>query len=179
MPDLLDVAAIPSRTQSRNRPRLKLNEAKALELAQLGVSKADIAQHQGVDRKVIWRFLDDHLHVRQRLQRWKAHRADLLAALQADCYDVQQKILESIQKDGVIATLKTSEKTGLLMALNATAGTMFDKERLERGQSTSNQSIITSMLNSTVKALYQPVPAVPVRAHKPRKQRNKQPEHEQ
>jgi hypothetical protein len=56
---------------------------------------------------------------------------------------------------------------------------MFDKERLERGQSTSNQSIITSMLNSTVKALYQPVPAVPVLTHKPCKPTRKQPENEQ
>lgn len=177
MPDLLE-PTLPRRRTSRGGHNRKFDPNKVKQLAALGVSDPDIAKHQGVSQPSIWRFLSKTRQDYQRIKQFKEHRADLLAALQGQCHDVQTRILQTLD-DGVIATLKTSEKTGLLMALNATAGTMFDKERLERGQSTSNQSIITSMLNSTVKALYQPVPAVPVRAHKPRKQRNKQSENEQ
>jgi hypothetical protein len=150
----------PRLIRKRNRPRMKLNESKIIELAELGVSNVDIAKQQGVVHKTIWQFLKDRQLKKKQIAVFKEHRADILAALQGDCLDVQSKILRSLD-DGVINALKQGEKTGLLMALNATAGTSFDKERLQRGQSTSNQSIISRMLDETVKDLYKkPQPVV-------------------
>jgi hypothetical protein len=135
---------------------MKLNEAQAVKLSQLGVDGSDIAKIQGVHKATVWTFLKEHTLRKKQLSHFKMDRADLLAGLQADCLNVQSKVLNTID-DGVINTLKQGEKTGLLMALNATAGTSFDKERLERGQSTSNQSIISKMVDNTVDGLYKPI----------------------
>lgn len=46
------------------------------------------------------------------------------------------------------------------MALNATTGTSFDKERLERGESTQNHSIVSTMVDARVGSLYKRKPGV-------------------
>jgi hypothetical protein len=94
---------------------------------------------------------------RQPLELFKTHRADILARLQAKSLDAQERIVDTLS-DGVIGALTPSQKSGFLMSLNAQHGTSFDKERLERGQSTSNQSIISRLLDDTVKGLYKPKP---------------------
>ena len=83
----------------------------------------------------------------------------MLARLQAKSLDAQERILDTLD-DGVIGALTPSQKSGLLMSLNAQHGTSFDKERLERGQSTSNQSIMSAMLGHAVKTLYTTKPVI-------------------
>jgi hypothetical protein len=56
----------------------------------------------------------------------------------------------------IIAALTPSQKSGLLMSLNVTTGTLFDKERLERGQSTANLSIVERILDESHEHVYQP-----------------------
>ena len=151
--------ARPSRTP---RTATKLDHAKVLALAEQGVSTADIAKLQGVVPSTIFRFMQRMAPARQTVEQFKAGRADVLARLQAKSLDAQERILDTLD-DGVVEALTPSQKSGLLMALNAQHGTSFDKERLERGQSTSNQSVLTTMLNATVKGLYAPksVPGKP------------------
>lgn len=137
----------------------KLNRRIALSQARRGFNQSEIARQQGVDQSTVNRFMAKMAPEIHGVALFKVHRADTLARLQAKSHQLQEEIMDSLNRDGIIASLKAGEKTGLLMALNATAGTLFDKERLERGQSTSNQSIITSMLNTTVKTLYVETPA--------------------
>lgn len=142
-------------THRTQRTARKLNRAKALQQADRGMSNPEIAKQQGVASSTVFRFMQRIKPERQALEQFKAHRADVLARLQAKSLDAQERILDTLD-DGVIVALTPSQKSGLLMALNAQHGTSFDKERLERGQSTSNQSVMSTMLNTVVKNLYKP-----------------------
>ena len=155
MPDPVPVAEPKTRRPYTRRIKHTFDEKKVQALALQGMNSADIGKVVGKDQSTIWRYLDAFTPKNQALTRFKTHRADVLATLQAHSLQVQAKIVETLD-DGVIATLKPGEKTGLLMALNAQHGTLFDKERLERGQSTQNQSIVTTLLNRTIKELYAP-----------------------
>src|SRR5206468_1642386 len=124
----------------------KLNRAKALQQAARGMSNPEIAKSQGVNKSTVWRFMQRMQPERQALDQFKTHRADILARIQAKSLDAQERIVDTLN-DGVIGALTPSQKSGFLMSLNAQHGTSFDKERLERGQSTSNQSIVSTMLD--------------------------------
>lgn len=156
-----------------------LNKAKALEQAKRGLNNSEIARLQGVDQSTVWQFLNRTKPERQALQDFKTGRADAFAMFQGKCLNLQQKILDSLLVDGVLAPLKPSEKTGLLMALNASAGTSFDKERLERGQSTSNHSVMSTMLGEVVKGMYvggKPASGSPLPSNSRKQARKQQPE---
>ena len=151
-------------TGRTQRTARKLNRAKALQQAARGMSNPEIAKQQGVDKSTVFRFMQRMQPEQQAVDQFKAGRADVLARLQAKSLDAQERILDSLD-DRVVKTLTPSQKSGLLMSLNAQHGTSYDKERLERGLSSSNQSIISTMLNATVKNLYKPKPVT----EKPRK----------
>jgi hypothetical protein len=124
------------------RPRArKIDRQKVLELHEQGLSIVDIAQHQQVDRSAIWRFLHSTEPERKALAYFKANRADVLARLQAKSLDVQERILDTLD-DGVVKALTPSQKSSLLMSLNAQGGTLYDKERIETGKSTQNISVM-------------------------------------
>lgn len=146
----------PGRTQRTAR---KLNRAKALQQADRGMTNPEIAKAQSVASSTVFRFMQRMRPEQQAVERFKTGRADMLARLQAKSLDAQERILDTLD-DGVVKALTPSQKTGLLMALNAQHGTLFDKERLERGQSTSNQSVMSTMLNTVVKNLYKPKQAI-------------------
>jgi IS30 family transposase len=135
------------------RTACKLDRQKVLDLHRRGFSNSEIAKQQAVVPSTIWRFLQQTKPERRALESFKAHRADILAQIQAKSLDLQGRILDSIG-DGVIEAMKPHQKSGMIFALNAQHGTSFDKERLERGQSTSNHSIISRLLDETVKNLY-------------------------
>ena len=148
---------MPSERTKRNAR--KMDRAKVVVLAKQGMSTLDIARHQHVSPSTVWRFLQQTKPERQALELFKAHRADVLARMQAKSLDAQERILDTLDDD-VVKALTPSQKTGLLMALNAQHGTSFDKERLERGQSTSNHSIMSAMLGHAVKTLYTTKPVI-------------------
>jgi transposase-like protein len=122
------------------RTARKLDRAKAVELAEQGMSTADIAQHQGVAPSTVFRFLQQTKPERHALEVFKKERGDVFARLSANSLELQDKIVDTFS-DGIIAALTPSQKSGLLMTLNVQAGTLYDKERLERGLSTSNQAL--------------------------------------
>lgn len=146
----------PQSSQRTKRTARKLDRKKVLDLHQRGFSNPEIAQQQGVAPTTVWRFLQQTKPERQALETFKASRADVLARLQAKSLDAQERILDTLD-DGMIVALTPSQKSGLLMSLNAQSGTVFDKERLERGQSTANVSLIGKMMGAAFEAVHTPV----------------------
>jgi IS30 family transposase len=142
-------------TERTKRTARKLDRAMALEQAKRGMSTVEIAKRQGVAPSTVFRFLQRMKPEQRALEHFKTHRADVLAKLQLKSLDAQERIIDTLN-DGVIKALTPSQKSSFLISLNVTTGTCFDKERLQRGQSTSNQSIISRMLDDTVKNLYEP-----------------------
>lgn len=139
----------------------KLNAVKVEELASLGVSQADIALHQGVSQPSVWQFLQRTQMETKAIDQFRHDRPRILAKIQAKCLAVQEKILDTLDQDAVLALLTSQQKSGLLFATNAVMGTNYDKERLETGQSTSNHSVMTTMLGNSVKSLYAPTDSKP------------------
>ena len=142
---------------SRQRQSRKLNRDAVTAMHAQGMGIPEIAKQQDVDHSTVWRFLKETKPEREALEAFKRNRADLLAKLQAKAGDVMHRIIERMD-DAFVYALKPSEMNGALQSLNIVAGTAFDKERLDRGQSTANHSILTKVLNGAVKDVYtQPV----------------------
>lgn len=137
------------------KPR-KLDQKKVLDMHARGFSAPEIAQQQGVAHSTVWRFLERMKPEIGAVEEFKKTRPDVLARIQAKSLDAQERIIDTLD-DGLVAALKPGQKTGLLIALNTINGTAFDKERLERGQSTQNHSIVAKMLSSALSDIYKPV----------------------
>ena len=129
------------KTQRTQRTPRKLDRAKVVELAEQGLKTIDIAKHQGVAPSTVFRFLQQTEPGRHALETFKKDRADAFARLSMKSLDVQDKILETFD-DRLIATLQPHQKGSLLHALTIQFGVLYDKERLERGQSTGNISVL-------------------------------------
>lgn len=139
--------------RSTKRTARKLDRKKVLELHERGLSNPEIAKHEGVAPSTIWRFLQQTKPEKQALEQFKANRADVLARLQAKSLDAQERIIDTLD-DGVLNAMSPSQKSGLLFALNAQHGTSYDKERLERGESTSNISVLSRIIDSRVSSVH-------------------------
>lgn len=152
------MAAVVERTQKsrnirsvRTLPKArKIDQEKAIELHARGLTGTEIAKIQGVVPSTIQRFLASVSRETVHIEAFKSGRADILASLQAKSLDLQQRIVDSMT-DGDLAALTPSQKGGMLTSLNIMHGTLYDKERLERGQSTANVSLIAKMMGSALK----------------------------
>jgi hypothetical protein len=142
--------------ERRQRPARKIDRDKVQALHSAGMSTADIAQHQQVARRTIQRFLASIDAEKQAIDLFKSHRADVFATLQAESLEVQASIVRSLMDDGVLASLTPHQKASFLAVLSAQHGTLYDKERLERGQSTSNVSVIHKLMGEAFKRAGQP-----------------------
>jgi IS30 family transposase len=137
--------------RARKRPKAyKIDRKKVLELKAKGMNDSEIARNQGVAQSTIGRFLLSVSKEAEHVEAFKAGRADILASLQAKSLDLQQRIVDSLT-DGDLALLSPAQKGGMLTSLNIMHGTLYDKERLERGQSTANVSLIAKMMGSALK----------------------------
>ncbi len=130
-----------------DRKARKLDTKQAEKLYAAGHSMPDIAYKLDVNVSTVWRYLESLKREKREIDEFKANRADAFADLQAKSIELQRRIIESFT-DGVLVALTPSQKSGLLGSLNAVAGTIYDKERLERGQSTENVSLLTKVLGS-------------------------------
>lgn len=140
------------------RDARKMNRARVLKQAKTGaMTHKEIAQANGLSESAVWRFLYRSKPEIQALTEFQSNRSTYLDKIQAQCVDIQTRILASLTGDGVIEALKPGEKSGLLFALNAVAGTNYDKSRLERNLSTENHSIVSKLLDERVAARYKPV----------------------
>jgi hypothetical protein len=141
-----EAAVSKPRRRAHNR---QLNPSKVIELAEKQVSTYDIAKHQGVNQSSVWRFLDAHKTQTQQVNIYKANRADLFARVSGMSLGVIEQVVQKIQEDldnGVLDALTPPQKSAVARDLNIVAGTIYDKERLERGQSTENVSVMGKLV---------------------------------
>ena len=109
------------RTSNKNIPLEKI-----LELRNKNLSHSQIAELLGCDTSNVTRRLAPYRETINNLDRFRNHKADILAIH-------QQRLLSGI----TAAKLKSAP----LGALTLSFAQLYDKERLERGQSTENISI--------------------------------------
>lgn len=105
-----------------------------------GLSKSDIARSLQVHPSNVGRYLDRVLPQIKDVRRYTEARADLLDHQQALAANVATRVLEQLGEDD-LSQLSPSQKAAMLPALTMQQGTMYDKSRLERGQSTANVSL--------------------------------------
>jgi IS30 family transposase len=141
--------------QRIERSARKLNRKVVLALSEKGLSTIDIARHQGVAPSTIFRFLQRAKPDQFAVKAFKGSRADVFARLQIKSLDAQERLLDSLTDD-VLAALTPHQKSGLLHSLNAQAGTLYDKERLEVGKSTSNLSSLAQVMRQAFQDLAPP-----------------------
>ena len=122
----------------------KFDEARALELAERGVSVTDIARLLDVNKSTISRFLREQSDEIMDLDTFKANHPALLAALQRSAVDVRFKVLRELNRRGV-ENLSDHELRNLYQTLTTCQGIDFDKGRLLEGQSTQNISVLTQI----------------------------------
>ena len=147
----MDHAVEPAPAKPQRKAR-KINRQKVMQLAAQGLSAVDIGKHQDVSPSTITRFLQAYQVDREALTQYKSGRADILAWLQGRNLKIQTELLSRL--DGLPEALTPQQICGLLFALNTQHGTLFDKERLERGQSTQNISTISKMVDAQVSTLF-------------------------
>ncbi len=106
----------------------KIDVQKALQLRLKGVSYEDIGKQFGVSRAAVYQRLKPVIPENNvDLETFKQNRADLLAAK-------QKIILESMTQEQIDKIPPGSRPTAF--------GILYDKERLERGQSTENVIVV-------------------------------------
>ena len=96
-------------TGRTQRTARKLDRAKAVELAEQGMSTADIAQHQKVAPSTVFRFLQQTKPERHALEVFKKERGDVFARLAAKSLDLQERLVDTFD-ESVVAALKAHEK---------------------------------------------------------------------
>ena len=79
----------------------------------------------------------------------------MLARLQIKSLDAQERLLDSLT-DEVLGALTIHQKGALLVSLNAQAGTLYDKERLETGRSTANVSSLGDIMRQVFRDMGKP-----------------------
>jgi len=134
---------IPPTPRPRRRPPPRpptWDQSKAVTLAKKGVSHKDIASVVGVSRNTVQAYLHRIRPEMAALSTFREHLGDSLALNLAKCLDLEDKVLDALNDEQVLATLSTAEKERLLGRVTIAKGVTYDKWRLEVGKSTSNNS---------------------------------------
>ena len=126
-----DVKIDTARAEYSKRKGIPIEDM--LELRRKDLTLKQISVILGCSEANVHKRLKGFAPVQVKIDRYKRHRADLLTLTQATIHD-------SITPD-VIAEASLLQRTTAM-------GIMYDKERLERGQSTSNVDIHTDIRNS-------------------------------
>lgn len=154
--ELKAATAVHGITRKRTHKPLKLDQVKTLALRARGLSTAEIAPIVGVNQSTVWRFLDSIDAEKVELSKFKVNRADVFAGLQGKALALQHKLVDHLMGDGVIDALSDGAKVQLANSINNVFGTAYDKERLERGQSTENHSVMHKILGSAFDGVHNP-----------------------
>lgn len=147
----------PAMLDPPSRIKSKLPKAKVKQMAQSGLSTYQIAKVVGVNQSTIHRFLEKIKPESQAVSLFRGNRAEVLATLQAKNLTIQEQLLERLGEERLLASLTPAQISGLMFALNTQHGTLYDKERLETGQSTQNHSLVAKILSSAVNDIYNPL----------------------
>lgn len=134
---------------------------------QKGKTTRELGQEYGVAHTTIQRWLDQHQLEQQGVQRYRTNRAEVFARIQAKSLSLQEALIADLEQDRLSGLLTPSQKAGMLQSLNVVAGTLYDKERLETGQSTQNLSVMSKLIDSAVSDIYKPLKDKGSRPHAP------------
>ena len=83
--------------------------------------------------------------VREIANKFVNSRAEILVRSQARLNQLAERIVSSISDEDIL-NMKPTEKASLLKVAGTMQAIMYDKERLERGQSTENVSVLVSAI---------------------------------
>ncbi|MEX2493929.1 MAG: hypothetical protein WD425_19480 [Nitrospirales bacterium] len=147
---------LTSSTRSRRKPPPRpatWDQQKALDLAGKGVPPSDIAAMVGVSGHTIRRYLQRVAPELEALRTFKDRLGDSLALTLAKCSDLEDKLLDALNDETVLASMSTTEKERLLGKVTITKGVTYDKLRLHEGRSTHNSShrIQVEMVHKTMR----------------------------
>lgn len=174
---VLNMVEAIEKPASRTRPKQyrKINPDHVKELLDKGVSTKDIAAAEGVSRWGVAKFVERSRSEFEAVDIFKQNRAEIFARIGARNLSLQDALLDRLSDDGILRSLTPTQIASLLFALNSQHGTIYDKERLERGQSTQNHSIMTRMLHSSVDSAYKSdtsgIVAVPTKVRNAKKKK--------
>lgn len=138
-------------------------------LAAQGLNCKDIGAVVGVDQSTIWRFLDRAKVEAGHVKRYTENRADVLARMGGRVAGLIEGVSDALLADienGMLASCKTEVKAGILRDLSVVKGVIFDKERLERGQSTQNVSLIGKMMGEAFGSVHKEAKPAPIEGGK-------------
>lgn len=148
MPDLPTIQRVKRKSR-------KLNDQLVIAQTAAGYTPAQIAKQQGVAPSTITRFLANIKPELDAVAVFKQQRADLLASLQGLSLEVQRKLI--LRLDSLADALTPHQIAACMMSISTVHGTLFDKERLERGQSSHNISVLSKLIDTTISSAYDPV----------------------
>lgn len=123
---------LPTLLNSIDARHNKIDIYKAIQLRNQGNSYSDIAKIYNCTRQHVHQTLAPYIDRNKHVQRYKHDRADVLA-------DLQLEILGSLDKECITKAPFVSRITAMAI--------LYDKERLERGESTENVSVIVTAIN--------------------------------
>jgi len=116
------------------------DQQKALDLASKGVGPTDIAAMVGMSSNTVRGYLQRVAPEFEALRTFKDRLNDSLMLNLAKCLDLEDKVLDALNDEKVLASLSTTEKERLLGKVTIAKGVAYDKWRLQTGKSTSNDS---------------------------------------
>lgn len=138
----------------KQRKYQKLDKRRARELAEKGLGSTTIGQLLNVAPSTVWRFLQSTSLEQQAVKEYVSNRAQTFQYLQGKTLDIQHKIIERLN-NGLLDAMQPQQICNLLHSMNTVFGTIYDKERLEQGKSTSNVSLIGRMMGEAVKTAHE------------------------
>ena len=129
----------PALPQMARKPvNRKIDPDRATRGYRAGESIASLAKQESVTYGAMHHFLHRIRPELKKVSDYLPVRADLFAFLSLKAMNLQEKLISYFDNEEVMRSLKPNEMTNLIYALNTTAGTFYDKERLERGKTTAN-----------------------------------------
>ena len=115
----------------------KIDKDTAVKMLDGGKSQQEVAKAFGVSKQAVSQLLQRIQPDRQELEAFKRQRGDILNALQSKSMNFLNQVLDSVSEEQ-IRSLTASQKMDALRTGSQVFGIMYDKRRLETGQSTAN-----------------------------------------
>lgn len=132
----------PQTHRRRGGPK-GLNPKPILAELAVGMSVREVAEKHGVNKTSINRIRQKYGDIKSTVAEFVKNRADILAENQELGLQISKMVLKSMGTEDAINALDPRQRIALLTAANTGVGILYDKERLERGQSTANvQSLL-------------------------------------
>ena len=121
----------------------KIDVDKLVELREKKVSMTDIAKTLGVHKSTVSRFIKKYRKDLSDLQLFRHNRAFHLQNAQYKAMKTMERLATALldMDDSKIAQLGPEQNARVQRDLSVVKGTLYDKERLETGQSTANVAV--------------------------------------